>query len=67
MEANGRSEPTRGRPHRVAIVGAGFGGLFVAKALRRGDVNVLLGEVNAIDLDAGRLTADTLGLPGEVP
>ena len=27
-------------PHRVAIVGAGFGGLFAAKALRRADVEV---------------------------
>ena len=40
MEANGRSEPARARPHRVAIVGAGFGGLFAAKALRRDDVEV---------------------------
>ena len=29
-----------GRRHRVAIVGAGFGGLFAAKALRRADVDV---------------------------
>ena len=28
------------RRHRVAIVGAGFGGLFAAKALRRADVDV---------------------------
>jgi NADH dehydrogenase len=27
-------------PHRVVIVGAGFGGLFAAKALRRADVEV---------------------------
>ena len=96
--------------HRVAIVGAGFGGLFAAKALRRADVevtiidrtnhhlfqpllyqmatgilaegdiappirdilrrqrnaSVLLGEVQAIDLDARRLTVDTLGLRSEV-
>jgi NADH dehydrogenase len=40
MEANGSSEPVRGQPHRVAIVGAGFGGLFAAKAVRRADVEV---------------------------
>jgi NADH dehydrogenase FAD-containing subunit len=40
MEANGRSEPARGQPHRVTIVSAGFGGLFAAKALRRDDVEV---------------------------
>src|SRR6188508_1451391 len=28
--------------HRVVIVGAGFGGLFAAKALRRADVNVTI-------------------------
>src|SRR4051795_13734073 len=28
--------------HRVVIVGAGFGGLFAAKALRRADVDVTL-------------------------
>ena len=31
-----------GRPHRVVIVGAGFGGLFAAKFLRRAPVEVLL-------------------------
>ena len=31
--------PGAGR-HRVVIVGAGFGGLFAAKALRRADVEV---------------------------
>jgi NADH dehydrogenase len=31
---------THGRRHRVAIVGAGFGGLFAARALRRADVEV---------------------------
>jgi NADH:ubiquinone reductase (H+-translocating) len=111
MKPNGRSEPARAQPHRVAIVGAGFGGLFGAKALRRDDVevtvvdrtnhhlfqpllyqlatgilaqgdiappirdilrrrdnvNVLLGDVKAIDLDARRLTVDTLGLPSELP
>ena len=111
MKPNGRSEPARPQPHRVAIVGAGFGGLFAAKALRRDDVevtvvdrtnhhlfqpllyqlatgilaqgdiappirdilrrqdnvNVLFGEVKAIDLDARRLTVDTLGLPSELP
>jgi NADH dehydrogenase len=111
MEANRRSEPARVGPHRVAIVGAGFGGLFAAKALGRDDVevtvvdrtnhhlfqpllyqlatgilaqgdiappirdilrrqdnvNVLFGEVKAVDLDARRLTVDTLGLPSEVP
>jgi NADH dehydrogenase len=30
-------------------------------------VNVLLGEVKAIDLGARRLTVDTLGLPSELP
>jgi NADH dehydrogenase len=96
--------------HRVAIVGAGFGGLFAAKALRRADVevtvidrtnhhlfqpllyqvatgllaegdiarpirdilrrqrnaSVLLGEVMDVDLDARRLTVDTLGARSEV-
>jgi NADPH-dependent 2,4-dienoyl-CoA reductase/sulfur reductase-like enzyme len=40
MEASRRPGPVRSRPHRVAIVGAGFGGLFAAKALRRDDVEV---------------------------
>jgi NADH dehydrogenase len=31
---------TLDRRHRVAIVGAGFGGLFAARALRRADVEV---------------------------
>ena len=31
-----------GQPHRVVIVGAGFGGLFAAKFLRRAPVEVLL-------------------------
>jgi NADH:ubiquinone reductase (H+-translocating) len=101
----------RGRRHRVAIVGAGFGGLFAAKALRRAEVDVtvidrtnhhlfqpllyqvatgilsegdiappirdtlrrqrnatvMLGEVEAIDLGARRLTVNTLGLRSEVP
>jgi NADH dehydrogenase len=100
-----------GRRHRVVIVGAGFGGLFAAKALRRADVDVtvidrtnhhlfqpllyqlatgilaegdiapptrdilrrqrnasvMLGEVEAIDLDARRLTVNTLGQHSEVP
>ena len=30
------------RPHRVVIVGAGFGGLFATKALRRAPVEVTL-------------------------
>jgi NADH:ubiquinone reductase (H+-translocating) len=30
------------RPHRVVIVGAGFGGLFAAKALKRADVEITL-------------------------
>jgi NADH dehydrogenase len=95
--------------HRVAIVGAGFGGLFAAKALRsaevevtvidrtnhhlfqpllyqmatgiltQGDIappirdilrrqrntSVMLGEVKGIDLDARRLTVDTVGMAGE--
>ena len=98
------------RRHRVVIVGAGFGGLFAAKALRRADVDVtvidrtnhhlfqpllyqlatgilaegdiapptrdilrrqrnasvMLGEVEAIDLDARRLTVNTLGLCSDV-
>lgn len=32
----------RARRHRVAIVGAGFGGLFAAKALGRAEVDVLV-------------------------
>ncbi|MCW3014447.1 MAG: FAD-dependent pyridine nucleotide-disulfide oxidoreductase [Solirubrobacterales bacterium] len=36
---NGAAPASAGR-HRVAIVGAGFGGLFAAKALRRADVDV---------------------------
>ena len=31
-----------GRPHRVVIVGGGFGGLFAARALRRSDVAITL-------------------------
>jgi NADH dehydrogenase len=98
------------RRHRVVIVGAGFGGLFAAKALRRADADVtlidrtnhplfqpllyqlatgilaegdtapptrdilrrqrnasvILGEVEAIDLDARRLTVNTLGQYSEV-
>ncbi|MDA0166839.1 NAD(P)/FAD-dependent oxidoreductase [Solirubrobacter ginsenosidimutans] len=96
--------------HRVAIVGAGFGGLFAAQALARADVDVtvidrtnhhlfqpllyqtatgilsegaiappireilrrqhnarvLLGEVQAINLDARRLTIDSVGVRSEV-
>ncbi len=37
--AGADGQGTEGR-HRVAIVGAGFGGLFAAKALRRADVEV---------------------------
>ncbi len=33
---------TSARPHRVVIVGAGFGGLFAAKALKRADVEITL-------------------------
>jgi NADH dehydrogenase len=33
---------TSSRPHRVVIVGSGFGGLFAAKALRRAQVQVTL-------------------------
>jgi NADH:ubiquinone reductase (H+-translocating) len=100
-----------GRPHRVVIVGAGFGGLNAAKALRRANVevtvidrtnhhlfqpllyqmatgilsegdiappireilrrqrntSVVLGEVQGVDLEARRLTIDTLGQRSEVP
>ena len=35
-----RLDEALGRRHRVAIVGAGFGGLFAARALRRADVEV---------------------------
>jgi NADH:quinone reductase (non-electrogenic) len=107
MSSNVPAETAR---HRVAIVGAGFGGLFAAKALRRADVDVtvidrtnhhlfqpllyqmatgilaegdiappirdilrrqrnarvVLGEVEAIDLDARRLRVNTLGRHGEV-
>ncbi|HUO70989.1 MAG TPA: NAD(P)/FAD-dependent oxidoreductase [Solirubrobacteraceae bacterium] len=99
-------DPPGSTRHRVVIVGAGFGGLFAAKALRRADVDVtvvdrtnhhlfqpllyqmatgilaegdiappvrdvlrrqrntsvMLGDVEAIDLDARRLTVDTVGL-----
>jgi NADH dehydrogenase FAD-containing subunit len=99
-----------GARHRVAIVGAGFGGLFAAEALARADVDVtvidrtnhhlfqpllyqmatgilaagdiappirdilrhqrntevVLGEVEAIDLAARRLTVTTLGLRSEI-
>ena len=109
MQASDHQRPASSR-HRVAIVGAGFAGLFAAKALRRADVDVtvidrtnhhlfqpllyqvatgvlaegdvarpirdvlrrhrrtrvLLGEVEAIDLDARRLSVDTLGLRSEV-
>ena len=34
--------PSSGRRHRVVIVGAGFGGLFAAKALRKADVDVVV-------------------------
>jgi NADH dehydrogenase len=110
MQPDDNSILTGGR-HRVVIVGAGFGGLFAAKALRRADVDVtvidrtnhhlfqpllyqlatgilaegdiapptrdilrrqrnasvMLGEVEAIDLDARRLTVNTLGQHSEVP
>jgi NADH:ubiquinone reductase (H+-translocating) len=100
-----------GPRHHVVIVGAGFGGLFAAKALRGADVDVtvidrtnhhlfqpllyqlatgilaegdiapptrdilrrqrnarvMLGEVETIDLDARRLTVNTLGQSSEVP
>ena len=39
MQARDSSILTSGR-HRVVIVGAGFGGLFAAKALRRADADV---------------------------
>ena len=38
----GAQRMNSGRPHRVVIVGAGFGGLFAAKFLRRAPVEVLL-------------------------
>ena len=109
MQADDDSMRTS-RRHRVVIVGAGFGGLFAAKALRGADVDVtvidrtnhhlfqpllyqlatgilaegdiapptrdilrrqrnasvMLGEVEAIDLDARRLTVNTLGLGSDV-
>jgi NADH dehydrogenase len=109
MQADDDSIRTN-RRHRVVIVGAGFGGLFAARALRRADVDVtvidrtnhhlfqpllyqlatgvlaegdiapptrdilrrqrnasvMLGEVEAIDLDARRLTVNTLGLYSDV-
>jgi len=65
--------------HRVAIVGCGFDGLFAAQALRRAEVDVtvidrshqrnttvVLGDVQGIDLDACRLTLETLGQRSEV-
>jgi len=42
MNAIGRSASTSTAPHRVAIVGCGFAGLFAAKALRRQQVEVMV-------------------------
>lgn len=112
MAAHTAARGARGAgSHRVVIVGAGFGGLFAARALRRasvkvtvvdrtnhhlfqpllyqvatgilaeGDIappirdvlrrqrnaNVVLGEVEAIDLGARRVTVNTLGLRDELP
>ena len=110
MQTHDSAIPTS-RRHRVVIVGAGFGGLFAAKALRRADVDVtvidrtnhhlfqpllyqlatgilaegdiapptrdilrrqrnasvMLGEVEEIDLDARRITVNTVGQHSEVP
>src|SRR6185295_2801385 len=38
------------RPHRVVIVGAGFGGLFATRALRRAPVEVTLINATAYHL-----------------
>lgn len=103
-------DDTAERRHRVVVVGAGFGGLFAAKALRRAEVDVtvvdrtnhhlfqpllyqmatgilaegdiappirdilrrqsnasvVLGEVEAIDLDARCLAVNTLGLRSDM-
>src|SRR5450755_4282566 len=42
MNAIGRSASASTAPHRVAIVGCGFAGLFAAKALRRQQVEVMV-------------------------
>src|ERR671925_1107990 len=40
--ANWRGAAMASDPHRVVIVGGGFGGLFAARALRRGPIEVTL-------------------------
>ena len=41
------STATNGRPHRVVIIGTGFGGLFAAKQFKDADVDVtIIGETN---------------------
>jgi len=54
----GGGEPGGGR-HRVAIVGAGFGGLFAAKALRRAALDVMV-----IDRTGHHLFHDPSGVRG---
>ncbi len=40
--AHGTQVGESGRPHRVVVVGSGFGGLFATKALKRADVEVTM-------------------------
>jgi NADH dehydrogenase len=42
MDASVKGRMTAGSPHRVVIIGGGFGGLFAAKFLRRAPVEITL-------------------------
>src|SRR5947209_17949796 len=44
--SEGRARMTGARPHRVVIVGGGFGGLFAARFLKRDDLQVTLIDQN---------------------
>ena len=75
-------EGAQGHPHRVGIIGGGFGGLFAARALQRAEVEVappirdilrqentrvVLGEVVDVDLGVRRLAVDVLDRRTTVP